>query len=91
MVPMPHIELTSGLVATRPMDLVEAILHATDQQASAKAIADAAGRTNSASVPMGTLNYWRLAWRCAVEWGEATFRERIAPGGEIEELSRPRN
>ncbi len=75
--PMPHLELAARLVATRPSDLVEAILRATDEQVSAKAIADPEGR-DEFSLSSDALNYWRLAWRCAVEWGDTALSESVA-------------
>jgi hypothetical protein len=74
---MPPLELATGLVATRPSDLVEAILRATDKQVAAKAIADPEGR-DEFGISSDALNYWRLAWRCAVEWGEPVLRENVA-------------
>ena len=66
---MPPLELASGLVATQPADLVDAVLQATDKQVIAIAIADPEGR-DEFTISSDALNYWRLAWRCAVEWGD---------------------
>lgn len=74
---MPPLELAAGLVATRPLDLVEVILRSTDEQVATKVIADPAGR-DEFSLSSDALNYWRLAWRCAVEWGDAAFRGSVA-------------
>ncbi len=75
--PMPHLELVGGLVATNPDDLTAVILHATDEQVAAKAIDDAEGR-DEFRLSSDALNYWRLAWRCAVEWGDGVLRESVA-------------
>jgi hypothetical protein len=78
--PMPPLELADGLVATGPSDLVEAVLRATDRQVFAQAIADAEGR-DEFQLSSDALNFCRLAWRCAVEWDSAAFREGLA--GEV--------
>jgi hypothetical protein len=74
---MPRLELAAGLVATRPSDLVDAILGATEEQVSAKPIADPAG-LDEFILSSDALNYWRLAWRCTVEWGETAFKGDVA-------------
>lgn len=75
--PMPTIELASGLVATQPSDLVEVILAATVRQVAEKAIADDEGRADFA-ISSDALNYWRMAWRCATEWGTQGLDPAVA-------------
>lgn len=77
---MPSLELASGLVATRPSDLVDAVLQATDKQVTAIAIADPEGR-DEFTISSDALNYWRLAWRCAVEWSDLALL-----GGILDEV-----
>jgi hypothetical protein len=74
---MPPIELGSGLVVTRPADLVEVVLDATARQVAEKAIADEEGRADFA-ISTDALNYWRMAWRCATEWGTQGLAPAIA-------------
>ncbi len=72
-----HLDLGSGLLATKPADLVEVILKATDKQVGEKGIADAAAREDFV-LSTDALNYWRIAWRCAVEWETRGLDERLA-------------
>jgi len=74
---MKRIDLGSGIVATRPSDLVYVILQATEKQVAEKAIADPEGRDEFA-ISSDALNYWRVAWRCAVEWATTGLDEAIA-------------
>jgi hypothetical protein len=74
---MAPIELGSGLVATRPTDLVDVILAATEKQVVEKALADAEARVDF-TISSNALNYWRIAWRCASEWGTPGLDPAIA-------------
>lgn len=74
---MRPVELGSGLVATSPKDLADAVVEATNQQVQKKGIAEPAAR-DEFSLSSDALNYWRLAWRCTVEWGEPVLSAEIA-------------
>jgi hypothetical protein len=75
--PIPHIDLGSGLVGTKVADLVDVVLRATDKQVAEKAIEDEEARADFA-LSTDALNYWRIAWRCAVEWETNGLERRIA-------------
>ena len=71
------LELGGGLVASKPSDLVDTILEATNKQVAEKSIADADAREDFA-LSTDALNYWRIAWRCSIEWGTRGLEESIA-------------
>ena len=71
------LDLGSGLVASKPSDLVDAIIKSTDKQVAEKGIADAEAREDFV-LSTDALNYWRIAWRCSVEWGMRGFDESLA-------------
>lgn len=71
------LELGSGLVATKPSELIDAILKSTDKQVAEKEIADADAREDFV-LSTDALNYWRIAWRCSVEWGTSGLDESLA-------------
>jgi hypothetical protein len=71
------LELGGGLIASKPSDLVNAVLKSTDKQVTEKGIADAEAREDF-MLSTDALNYWRIAWRCSVEWDTRGFDERLA-------------
>lgn len=71
------LELGGGLIASKPSDLVDAILEATNKQVAEKSIADADAREDFV-LSTDALNYWRIAWRCSVEWGTRGLEKSIA-------------
>ncbi len=74
---MQPISLGSELIASAPADLVRIILRATDKQVSERAIGDPAGREDFV-ISSDALNYWRVAWRCSVEWETPILDPAIA-------------
>ncbi len=64
---MKPINLGGGIVAALPDDLVSVILTSSNKQVAEKAIEDAEGRADFL-ISTDALNYWRMAWRCSVEW-----------------------
>jgi hypothetical protein len=76
----PHgwsIELGPDMVAANAVDLAAIIIVASDVQVEQKAIVDPAGR-DEFSISTDALNYWRVAWRCAAEWGTRGLDPEIA-------------
>lgn len=71
------IEFGGGQVAFEPTDLVDVILEATNKQVVEKSIADADAREDFV-MSTDALNYWRMAWRCSVEWGTRELEKGIA-------------
>lgn len=65
---MKAIDLGGGIVAASPDDLVSVILTSSNKQVAEKAIEDAEGRADFL-ISTDALNFWRMAWRCSVEWG----------------------
>ncbi len=70
-------DLGSGLVASKPADLVEVILKSTDKQVAEKGITDAEAREDFV-LSTDALNYWRIAWRCSVEWETHGLDDQLA-------------
>ena len=64
------------VVADTPEALAELILAESDKQVEAKALVDADVRTEFA-LSCDALNYARVAWRCAFEWGTRGFDEAV--------------
>lgn len=64
------------VVATTPEALAAVILAESDKQVEAKALVDPDVRTEFA-LSCDALNYTRVAWRCAVEWGTRRLDEAI--------------
>ena len=73
---MKPIDLGAGIVAASPRDLASVILAASDKQVAEKAIEDAAGQADFL-MSTDALNYWRMAWRCSVEWGTPVSAESV--------------
>lgn len=71
------LDLGSGLLASRPSDLVNVILKSTDKQVAEKGIADAEAREDFV-LSTDALNFWRIAWRCSVEWGTPGFDTKLS-------------
>lgn len=70
-------ELGAGLIASKPSDLVDAVLRSTDKQVAEKGIGDAEAREDFV-LSTDALNYWRIVWRCSLEWGTRGFDEGLA-------------
>jgi hypothetical protein len=71
------LDLGSGLIASKPSDFVDVILKATDKQVTEKGIAEAEAREDFV-LSTDALNFWRIAWRCSVEWGTRGFDEQLS-------------
>ena len=69
---MRQIALLPNLMAETPADLAAAIIAASDRQVEVKGIEDRVGR-DEFGVSSDTLNFHRVAWRCAEEWGTQGF------------------
>ena len=74
-----RLDLGSRLVASKPADLVEVILKSTDKQVAEKGITDAEAREDFV-LSTDALNYWRIAWRCSVEWETHGLDDQLASG-----------
>ncbi len=73
---MKTIDLGGGIVAASPHDLASVILAASNKQVADKAIEDAEGRDDFL-ISTDALNYWRMSWRCSVEWGTPVSAESV--------------
>jgi hypothetical protein len=73
---MKPIDLGGGIVAASPGDLASVILAASDKQVAQKAIEDSEGQADFL-ISTDALNYWRMAWRCSVEWGTPVSAESV--------------
>ncbi|WP_435007951.1 hypothetical protein P12x_005216 [Tundrisphaera lichenicola] len=74
---MRQIALLPSLIAEQPADLAAAVVAASDRQVDDKGIEDAVGR-DEFGVSSDALNYHRIVWRCAEEWGEGEFDRQLA-------------
>jgi hypothetical protein len=81
-IPMQPIAL-GDVVADSPEALAELILGDSDKQVETKGLADADVRSEF-MLSCDALNYSRVAWRCAVEWGTHGLDGNI--GQRIREL-----
>lgn len=76
---MQAIDLGGGVVAATPEALASVVLAASDKQVTEKPIDDPEGRADFL-ISTDALNYWRMAWRCAAEWGTQGLDETVAGG-----------
>jgi hypothetical protein len=76
---MKPIDLGGGIVAASSDDLASVILTSSNKQVAEKAIDDAEGRADFL-ISTDALNFWRIAWRCSVEWGAPVA---AGPTGEV--------
>jgi hypothetical protein len=83
-IPMQPIAL-GDVVADSPKALAELILADSNNQVEAKGLADADVRSEFL-LSCDALNYARVAWRCAVEWGHGTRGLDDNIGQRIREL-----
>ena len=74
--PMKPIDFGGGVIAASPDALASIIMVSTDKQVAEKAIEDAEGRADFL-ISTDALNYWRMVWRCSVEWGTAVAASDI--------------
>lgn len=81
-IPMQPIAL-GDFVADSPDALAELILADSEKQVEAKGLVDADVRSEF-MLSCDALNYARVAWRCAIEWGTRGLDENV--GQRIREL-----
>ena len=73
---MKPIDLGGGIVAASPADLTSVILTSSNKQVAEKAIENVEGRADFL-ISTDALNYWRMSWRCSVEWGTPVATESV--------------
>ena len=69
---MRQITLLPNLVAETPAEMAAAVIAASDRQVEVKGIEDPVGR-DEFGISSDALNFHRVAWRCAEEWGPQGF------------------
>jgi hypothetical protein len=73
---MRQITLLPNLTAATSADLAAAVIAASDRQVEVKGIKDPVGR-DEFGMSSDALNFHRIAWRCAEEWGADGFDARL--------------
>lgn len=73
---MREIALLPNLTAETPAEFAAAVVAASDRQVEMKGIEDPVGR-DEFGISSDALNFHRIAWRCAEEWGAQGFDIRL--------------